>query len=539
MSSSDWIIARWMLILRPAIVTATLGVAALILPAGVLLGTPIAAVVIGAYVLTLLYWLAHVVSGISRLLLATQIGFDIFIITVIIHYTGGYDSSFVGFYLLSIMCASLFFGRLATMLFTTQAVVFYVVDLFFLGPLVPANLIENVFLQAILYSVLMYEIALLSSYFSEKVRGKDTALTHALKLLKEAKLDTWDILQSMTNGLITLDSGGRIIYMNGVAESILEVDRGTAVGKTCDAVLGERAGELVDVLRKQLEDPSPVFEKEIEVYDSEGNIIPLGLSSMPLYDTDGSRRGAIVNFQDLTEKKNLQEMLRQSERMAAIGELSAGIAHEIRNPLASICNAVELLTEHFDVKDGHDAKLLDVIEKESSRLQRISSDFLNFARIKNPDIAPVSLSSVIEEVLLLVENDPRKSDSITVRSDVTDGVTVLFDADQLRQLLLNLLINGLEALEGDGGEIVLSLDTLPLSAGEYVRLVVSDTGSGFPRGEIGSVFEPFFSTKPNGTGLGLALVRKLAVGNNGRVFARNGKNGGAEVILDMKANGDL
>jgi len=95
MSSSDWIIARWMLILRPAIVTATLGVAALILPAGVLLGTPIAAVVIGAYVLTLLYWLAHVVSGISRLLLATQIGFDIFIITVIIHYTGGYDSSFV------------------------------------------------------------------------------------------------------------------------------------------------------------------------------------------------------------------------------------------------------------------------------------------------------------------------------------------------------------------------------------------------------------------------------------------------------------
>ncbi|MCD6307795.1 MAG: hypothetical protein J7M24_02225 [Candidatus Latescibacteria bacterium] len=225
--------------------------------------------------------------------------------------------------------------------------------------------------------------------------------------------------------------------------------------------------------------------------------------------------------------------------MAAIGELSAGIAHEIRNPLASIGSAVELLSEHFDAKDGHDARLLNVIEKESSRLQRISSDFLNFARIKKPDISPVNISSVIGEVLLLVENDPRKSDTITFRNDVADDVMVLFDADQLRQLLLNLVINSLEALGDGGGEIALSLDTLPLPAGEYVRLVVADTGPGFPGGEIGSVFEPFFSTKPDGTGLGLALVRKIAVGNNGRVFARNGKNGGAEVILDMKAKGDL
>ncbi len=316
MTPSDWTIARWMLILRPAIVTATLGVALLILPAGVLLRTPIAAVVIGTYILTLLYWLAHVVSGISRPLMATQIAFDIFIITVIIHYTGGYDSSFVGFYFLSIMCASLFFGRLTTVIFTTQAVIFYVIDIFIFGPLVPANLIENVFLQAVLYSVLMYEIALISSYFAEKVRGKDTALSHALKLLKEAKLDTWDILQSMTNGLITLDSGGRIIYMNSVAETILDIDRVMAVGNTCEAVFSGRALSLCEVLREQLDNPSPVFEREIEVTDRNGAAVPLGLSAMPLYGTEGGRRGAIVNFQDLTEKKKLQEMLRQNERMA-------------------------------------------------------------------------------------------------------------------------------------------------------------------------------------------------------------------------------
>ena len=224
-NSSDWVIARWMLIIRPAVVTATLGLAILVLPEGMIDKTSIIVVVSGIYILTFLYWFAHYISGVSRLLLATQIAFDIFIITVIIHifstFTGSYDSSFVGFYLLSIMCASLFFGRLVTFLFATQAGVFYGTYILFLGPLfepsfIQENMKRGIILQVVLYSALMYAVGSLSSYYSEKLRGKDTALTNALKLLKEAKLDTWDILQSMTNGLITVDMSGRIIYMNSV-----------------------------------------------------------------------------------------------------------------------------------------------------------------------------------------------------------------------------------------------------------------------------------------------------------------------------------
>ena len=538
-SSSDWQIARWMLIIRPTVVTATLGVFILMLRKEMIDITPIGVVVVGTYVLTLLYWFAYYVSGISRALLATQISFDIFIITVIIHYTEGADSSFVGFYFLSIMCASLFFKRIITFLFSTQAVLFYVLYLFVFNPFLESSSAPvdmRVVLQALLYSILMYTVGFFSSYYAENLRGKNTALINALKLLKEAKLDTFDILQSMANGLITVDMAGRVMYMNRVAEEVLQVDCGFAVGESVDAVFGGRAQELVNVFKHQFIKTSPDSEKEITIFDKEGSAIPLGLTSMPLYDTDGSRRGVIVNFKDLTEKKKLLEMIRQSERMAAIGELSSAIAHEIRNPLASICNAAEILSENYGKKDSQVMKLIYVIEKESERLQRISSEFLTFARMTTPDIKPIYLKKVLDDVLTLIENDPRKTENIIIRNYIDENKKVLFDSDNLQQLIINVIINSLEALKGKG-IITINAEDHEKPFDNYIRVVFSDNGPGFPEEALGHMFEPFFSTKKGGTGLGLALVRKIAISNHGRVFARNRKSGGAEVTLDLPVSG--
>jgi len=539
---SDWMIVRWMLILRPSIVTATLGFAMLILPQGVINKMPLIIVVFGTYILTFLYWFTHRISVISRSLLATQIAFDIFIITVIIHYTGGYESSFVGFYLLSIMCASLFFKKIVTFLIATQGVLFYTLYLFILGPQLDSSLKiaeemrVSVIYQAVLYSTLMYGFGWFSSYYSEKLRGKDTALTNALKLLKEARLDTSDILQSMRNGLITIDKTGRIMYMNRVAEEILQVNQVVAVGKTYTDVFSERAEELVKIFDKQLVNTSQILEREINVLDGKGSVIPLGLTSMPIYDTDGSRRGAMLNFKDLTEKIKLLEMIRQSERMAAVGELSAAIAHEIRNPLASIYNAAEILSESLEKKDPQKAKLINVIEKESDRLHRISSDFLQFARIKNPEANHVKLKHVVEDVLTLIENDPQKTKDIKIINTIDKNVTVFFDVDQLNQLILNIIINSLEVLDGRG-EIEIKVDSTFNSSKKFLRIIFIDDGPGFPEEALGHMFEPFFSTKKNGTGLGLALVRKIVIANHGRVFARNCEEGGAEIVLDMLVNG--
>jgi len=534
MPSSDWKVARWMLIIRPAVVTATLGAAMVVVPANIIDKNPITAVLIGTYILTLLYWLAHYVTGVSRLLLAAEIAFDIFIITFIIHFTGGHESFFIGFYFLSIMCASLFFRRRITFLFSLQAALFFIADLVLeiQEQNIPDDMFGTIILSTSLYVLLMFSIALLSSYYAEKVRGKDNALLQALKLLKEAKLDTSDILQSMTNGLITVDTNGRIIYMNRVAESILHVERRVTVGRPYSKVFDKRASQLVALFDKHIKHTHDFNEQEIELANDDGSFVPLGLKSMPLYDTDGSRRGTIVNFKDLTEKNQLLEMLRQSERMAAIGQLSAAIAHEIRNPLASLYSAVELLTEQIVSDRPQVSRLLNVVEKESNRLQKISSDFLHFARMNNPEIQPVNLKKSIDDAILFIENDPRKTAEITISNTVETSSVILFDHDQLTQLLLNVVINSLQAMDGIGA-IDLTLANKQSDSAPYIRLMIRDNGPGFPREAIGSMFEPFFSTKKEGTGLGLALVRKITVSNGGRVSARNNDNGGAEIILDL------
>lgn len=529
-------VVRWMLILRPAVVTATLGLAMLILPNETIDKFPVAVVVFGTYVLSLLYWLTQKVSGISRTLLATQIAFDIFIITIIIHYTGGFDSSFVGFYFLSIMCASLFFRRLFTFFISSFAVFLYISYLVFFGNVLgnmslDSAVRQGIFLQAFLYSVLMLGIGLFSSYYSERLVHKDTALSSAILKLREARLDTSDILQSMNNGLIAFDMSGRIMYFNSASIKILQLEKFTA-GERYDVVFTERTGALAAIVGRELQEKSAGSDEEIEISDRHGLVIPIGLTTVPLYDVDGSRRGVIVNFKDLTEKQKLIEMIRQSDRMAAIGELSAAIAHEIRNPLASLCNAVELIAEDIHTDDVQISRLLKVIEKESERLQRITSDFLKFARLKMPDIGQVDLRKCVEEVELLIGNDPRKTSDVQIFNRISGNPVVLFDPDQLKQLMINILINSLEALGGIG-TIEIWLEKKRTSVDRYVRLIIADNGPGFPEKTLGSVFEPFFSTKNEGTGLGLALVRKMAVSNHGRVFAGNRKAGGAQIALDI------
>lgn len=535
----DWMVIRWMLILRPAIVTATLGVAMLIYPQGMINKTPIGVIVVGTYVLTILYWLAHKFSGIFRTLLAIQLAFDVFTITVIIHYTGNIESPFVGFYFLVIMCGSLFFRRLVTILFTVQAIVFYVVynSLYLFNSELNIEYVHYVQLQTILYSVLMFGIGLLSSIFAERLFKKDTELTSALRLLVEAKLDTSDILQSMTNGLITVNMQGTIVYLNHSAERILQINSRDATGRNYRDVLGSRAGEMGQVIERGLLREDANTEREIQVNETNGHPVPIGLTSVPLYDTDKSRRGIILNFKNLTERKKLLEMIRQADRMAAIGELSAAIAHEVRNPLASMGNAIEVLKDILESDEPHVGKLLNIIEKESNRLHRISSDFLDFARVKDSRAAKLDLRRIVEDVVLLIENDPRMTTDVSIQNEINTPVFVKFDEDHLKQLMINIIINSLEAMKGRGEISIRTENKVPMEK-SFIRLVIYDNGSGFPEDTLKQVFEPFFSTKRGGTGLGLALVRKLVISNHGRVLARNREGAGAEIALDIPVYGD-
>ena len=458
---------------------------------------------------------------------------------MIIHYTGNIESPFVGFYFLVIMCGSLFFRRLVTILFTVQAIVFYVVynSLYLFNSELNIEYVHYVQLQTILYSVLMFGIGLLSSIFAERLFKKDTELTSALRLLVEAKLDTSDILQSMTNGLITVNMQGTIVYLNHSAERILQINSRDATGRNYRDVLGSRAGEMGQVIERGLLREDANTEREIQVNETNGHPVPIGLTSVPLYDTDKSRRGIILNFKNLTERKKLLEMIRQADRMAAIGELSAAIAHEVRNPLASMGNAIEVLKDILESDEPHVGKLLNIIEKESNRLHRISSDFLDFARVKDSRAAKLDLRRIVEDVVLLIENDPRMTTDVSIQNEINTPVFVKFDEDHLKQLMINIIINSLEAMKGRGEISIRTENKVPMEK-SFIRLVIYDNGSGFPEDTLKQVFEPFFSTKRGGTGLGLALVRKLVISNHGRVLARNREGAGAEIALDIPVYGD-
>ena len=240
----------------------------------------------------------------------------------------------------------------------------------------------------------------------------------------------------------------------------------------------------------------------------------IGFKSVPLTDGNGERTGVIFIFQDLTQLKSMEEELKKADRLSAIGQLSAHIAHEIRNPLASISGSVQLLAQGENI-DPKDKKLVDIVVRETDRLNNLIQDFLCYARPMKPQKGPVSLKELLGALHLLVGKDPRFQ---AVRTNFCcDRDIVLYaDNDQLEQVFWNLLVNAAEAMP-DGGDIHLKVTESPGRFGETTeaKIVIADTGCGMDREKMQRVFEPFFTSKKGGTGLGLATVYRIVDAHSG------------------------
>jgi signal transduction histidine kinase len=256
---------------------------------------------------------------------------------------------------------------------------------------------------------------------------------------------------------------------------------------------------------------------EIEVQLPDGRTVPLGVTPSVLRDQEGVR-GSVLIFQDITDVKRMEEQMRRQDRLAAVGELAAGIAHELRNPLASISGSAEVLNESL-VPEGEDARLLALMLKESSRVNRIIEEFLDYTRIQPLKSDPVDLARVAEETLILVRNHPAHREGREVELDLTDCPKVQADEGQLKQVLLNLVINGLEAME-EGGRVTLRCPDAsmrePVAPG-LVEIWVQDDGPGVAPGEQERIFEPFHTGKRGGTGLGLAVVQRIVESHHGHI----------------------
>jgi two-component system sensor histidine kinase PilS (NtrC family) len=385
------------------------------------------------------------------------------------------------------------------------------------------------FLQAYMHVSLFFVVGAVSGYIAERSKVRGRQLMNARSELRQLKIDTDRILDHMSSGVLVVDSSGRILTINPTAEHVLGVDErdilGLHVETAFDPLMPEFAGELLRALKSE----QGKLRHEVMIERPHGCHLPLGLSISILRDETARKRGVIVVFQDLTEVREMQERVRKTDRLAAIGELSAGIAHEVRNPLASISGSIEMLYNELELC-GENRRLMELVMRESDRLDRIISDFLDFARLRPPTTAEVSVTRCLDDMLTLLRNNPALMSGIEAEVRHNDGDLVAnADEEQMKQVMLNLAINACEAM-GCSGKLTVKTE---LVGGGFMRIVFQDEGPGIGDEERARLFEPFFTSKEGGTGLGLAIANKIVEAHGGRIQVRNRKPQGAEFSVTL------
>ncbi len=457
--------------------------------------------------------------AVTQTVVFLQFLFEIIIDSAVIYATGNVNSTFSALFLLTIISAALVYRLAGTLVIASLVSVAYTFIIWFglrtignyeitiraLKTIFATQ--ESVFYSIFIHILIFYLVAFISGYLAERLSSQNKELADTSLALKRARLETDDILRHLNSGLLTVDAQGCIIYFNQAAEKILGYREEEVKGMHCEAVFSERMPLLAQCLmagiRKQIEFP----RKELDIINGERRQIPLGLSTSILTEEKNVLRGVIAIFSDLTEAKALENKVRAADRLAAVGELSASIAHEIRNPLAAISGSVEILKNELQLS-GENTRLMELIIKESHRLSKILSDFLSYARIGRPNYNKVELCHLINDVVEIIQHHDSFKPNIKINLETEDAIVyVAGDEDLLKQLLMNLTINACEAFEGKGGMITFKI--VAASNENTVKLLVCDNGPGIPHGLFDKIFQPFYSTKKQGTGLGLAIVHRI------------------------------
>ena len=459
-------------------------------------------------------------------LVDVQFAADAAVVSAFIHLTGGITSYFSSLYLLPIIAASTIrFGRGALQVATLSAVLYLsLVAVQYLAPASipeflevrgPAELPTVRFAQYTVGINLLgfVAVALLSGSLAEGLRSAGARLEDASHQIEDLRAFNEYVIDSLLSGLVSTDSEGRILTFNRAAATITGLPAPQVIGSDVRDVL-----QLPEATRQRL---STLHETRSARADlayrmGDGRIIDLGITASTLTFPDG-RTGMLFTFQDVTNMKRLERDARLQQRLAAVGEMAAGIAHEIRNPLASMSGSIQLLREELSLSEEQ-AQLMDIVLRESERLNQTVGSFLAYARPQRFAVSRLDLRKVVQDAAVLLRNSSDVRDSHEVDLDVpVDPVWYEADENQVRQVVWNLATNGLRAMAG-GGRLLLAVRNDPSAGatGEVV-LTVQDRGCGIPTEELDSIFQPFRSSFDRGTGLGLAIVHRIVTDYSGTI----------------------
>ena len=463
-----------------------------------------------------------------KTLLATQLIVDVAVISYLLLFTGGASSPFVPLYLLAPLLGGVFLSVQGGMMLAGAGVVAYAV-LFAAergGMLPPVSygmteqLSESALrLRLILYAPLLVVVGAIGGALGRTLREGRRLLDEARDELNRALFDTETIMENLSSGLASVDAQGIVRHWNRAAGEILGLSVESMRGRPYDVALGPEFAEFTSRLRETLATGVPAARHEARVRTPDGRTVPLGVSTSVLVDGEGHRRGVIALFQDLSDVKALEERIRRGETLAAIGELSAGIAHEIRNCLNPIAGSVEVLQRELKVK-GENARLLELIVRESERLDNFIRELLDYARERPLKTEAVDLAALAAETADVARQHPSGGTGKKLVTEARSEVWAQVDFEQTKQVVLNLLINALESIEGTG-TVTIGVPSeaagAPATRGSmgFATIEVRDTGIGIRPEDLGQVFDPFFSTKLGGTGLGLAIANRIVERHGG------------------------
>lgn len=463
----------------------------------------------------------------TRLFIQGQVVWDLLLATALIYVTGGIESLFSFLYIFVIIGASLFFARRDILFVASASAILYgsLLDLQYYGYLPffgGSGLAQRVDGNAVFYSVFVNVLAffctaLFSTILVDRLRRSEAALEKREIDFEELENLNRTILANVTSGLMIINPEGRIRSFNQAAGRISGLSLSEVYNRSLSElfpdfqVFDERGFLLVN-------------RRECPFVTSDGRSLTLGYASSLMRDSQGKVLGLLVAFQDLSEFKLLEEQLKRADRLAAVGRLASGMAHEIRNPLASISGSAQLLLEGRHLTEA-EQRLMKIIVKEAQRLNVLLTDFLVYARPRPAQRLMVDVARLLDELIEVLAGDQRFSGLRLVRA-YSGPFPLDVDRQQLRQALWNLAINAAEVMT-EGGTLTFGI--LPEESAIYVE----DSGPGVAEELRSRIFEPFFTTKDKGSGLGLATVHAIVEGHSGEVRVEPGAAGGTRFTIRL------
>jgi two-component system sensor histidine kinase PilS (NtrC family) len=469
---------------------------------------------------------------------ATQFAIDTLLVTWLVWVTGNLYSPYTALYIVIISAASIFIGARGTLLVAVGCAACYTATTLVLATgwfggqgreltTVPlAKVAEVLGMNDVAFLV----VGLLAARLAERQTRSEVQMREATRSLASLRALHERIVESIRSGVITTDLERRIYTMNRSAEEMTGYDAAALRGQGVSILFGDIGGRIEESLRDAAEGhASPRYESEC--LTPEGFLVKLGYNISPLSSESGQTTGLVITFQDLTDIRSMEETSRRQERLSAVGRVAAGIAHEIRNPLAAMRGSIQVLRSELNA-DPSQAELMDIVLSESDRLNRIITDFLTYARPRKFLLTETDLREPLRETFALLRHSPEVSDGHTLAEDLpAEPLLALADAEGIRQVFWNLSRNALKAMP-EGGTLRAEMRS---AAGHNVRITFADTGRGMSPAQVERLFEPFSSSTTGGTGLGLSIVYQIIRDHGGTINVRSREGHGTTITIELPA----